>query len=470
MIKLRKHTIPFICFDYLAAMLAWSTFFTYRKVIIEPAKFGYTIPIELDINYYVGLFLIPLAWVVLYLLAGNYADVWKKSRIKEISRVFTTSIIGVLILFFSLLLDDEVKSYESYYKTFVTLFILHFSITVVARIAMATYIKLLINKKIIGFNTIIIGSDSVAYNLANELLHGQTQQGYKLQGYVTVNSADEMQHILPNLGVYTDLPQKIKELKTEEIIIALNSSKHKEITDITNLIESEPIQIKIVPDLYDVVSGGVKIQNVLGTALIELNPQMVPTWQLFLKRLFDIIISAMVLIALLPLYVILAIAVKSTSKGNVFFKQTRIGLHGKPFTIIKYRTMVEDAEKNGPALSSKNDNRITPLGKILRKYRLDEIPQFYNVFVGDMSLVGPRPERQFYIDQLMRVAPHYKHIQRVKPGITSWGMVKYGYAENIEQMIERMKFDILYIENMSLAMDLRILIYTVKTIIQGRGK
>jgi lipopolysaccharide/colanic/teichoic acid biosynthesis glycosyltransferase len=166
----------------------------------------------------------------------------------------------------------------------------------------------------------------------------------------------------------------------------------------------------------------------------------------------------------------LVIAVKVSSPGPAFFKQARIGQHGKPFYIIKYRTMVVNAEANGPALSSKDDKRIISVGRTLRKYRLDEIPQFYNVLVGDMSLVGPRPERQFFIDQIMPVAPHYKHLQRVRPGITSWGMVKYGYAENIEQMIERLKFDILYVENMSLAMDFRIMIYTIKTIIQGRGK
>jgi exopolysaccharide biosynthesis polyprenyl glycosylphosphotransferase len=212
------------------------------------------------------------------------------------------------------------------------------------------------------------------------------------------------------------------------------------------------------------------MQNVLGTALIEINHQIMPTWQMVLKRLIDVVVSLSVLIVLSPLYVLLAIAVKATSEGPIFFKQTRIGLHGKPFSIIKYRTMVVNAEANGPALSSKEDKRITGIGRTLRKYRLDEIPQFYNVLVGDMSLVGPRPERQFFIDQIMPVAPHYKHLQRVRPGITSWGMVKYGYAENIEQMIERLKFDILYIENMSLAMDFRIMIYTVKTIIQGRGK
>jgi exopolysaccharide biosynthesis polyprenyl glycosylphosphotransferase len=222
--------------------------------------------------------------------------------------------------------------------------------------------------------------------------------------------------------------------------------------------------------LFDVVSGSVKMQNVLGTALIEINHQIMPTWQMILKRVIDLVVSMLVLVILLPLYLLLAIAVKATSEGPVFFKQTRIGLHGKPFSIIKYRTMVVNAEANGPALSSKEDKRITSIGRTLRKYRLDEIPQFYNVLVGDMSLVGPRPERQFFIDQIMPVAPHYKHLQRVRPGITSWGMVKYGYAENIGQMIERLKFDILYIENMSLAMDFRIMIYTVKTIIQGRGK
>jgi lipopolysaccharide/colanic/teichoic acid biosynthesis glycosyltransferase len=200
------------------------------------------------------------------------------------------------------------------------------------------------------------------------------------------------------------------------------------------------------------------------------NPYQMPTWQIVLKRLIDVVVSLVVLIILSPIYILLMFAVKVSSEGPVFFKQIRIGQHGKPFYIIKYRTMIVNAEVNGPALSSKDDKRITSIGRTLRKYRLDEIPQFYNVLIGDMSLVGPRPERQFFIDQIMPVAPHYKHLQRVRPGITSWGMVKYGYAENIEQMIERLKFDILYIENMSLAMDFRIMIYTVKTIIQGRGK
>jgi len=469
-IKLRRHTIPFILVDFIAALIAWFSFFAYRKVFVEPDKFGYDIPFEANSNLYLGLLVVPLYWVILYALSGAYLDVWRKSRIKEISRTFSLTVLGVVILFFVLLLDDEVRSYEVYYKTLVTLFLLHFVITTFGRILTATHIKKLINARKIGFKTIIVGSNTIALDLVKELQKGNDLQGYLLEGFVNVTDACELNGVLPRLGNYQELPELIKKYQIEEVIIALESTKHREITEVNNLLEDEPVIIKIVPDLFDVVSGSVKMQNVLGTALIEINHQIMPTWQMVLKRIIDVVFALFVLIVLSPLYLLLAIAVKFSSDGPVFFKQARIGLHGKPFFIIKYRTMMVNAEANGPALSSKEDKRITGLGRTLRKYRLDEIPQFYNVLVGDMSLVGPRPERQFFIDQIMPVAPHYKHLQRVRPGITSWGMVKYGYAENIEQMVERLKFDILYIENMSLAMDLRIMIYTIKTIIQGRGK
>jgi exopolysaccharide biosynthesis polyprenyl glycosylphosphotransferase len=469
-IKFRRHTIPFILVDFIAALIAWFSFFAYRKVFVEPDKFGYDIPFEANSNLYLGLLAVPLYWVVLYALSGAYLDVWRKSRIKEISRTFSLTVLGVVILFFVLLLDDEVKSYEVYYKTLVTLFLLHFVITTFGRILTATHIKKLINARKIGFKTIIVGSNSIAFDLVRELQNGNDLQGYLLEGFVNVTDAYELNGILPRLGNYMELPELIRKYQIEEVIIALESTKHREITEVNNLLEDEPVIIKIVPDLFDVVSGSVKMQNVLGTALIQINHQIMPTWQIVLKRLIDVVVSLVVLVILSPIYILLMFAVKVSSEGPVFFKQIRIGQHGKPFYIIKYRTMIVNAEVNGPALSSKDDKRITSIGRTLRKYRLDEIPQFYNVLVGDMSLVGPRPERQFFIDKIMPVAPHYKHLQRVRPGITSWGMVKYGYAENIEQMIERLKFDILYIENMSLAMDFRIMIYTVKTIIQGRGK
>jgi exopolysaccharide biosynthesis polyprenyl glycosylphosphotransferase len=222
--------------------------------------------------------------------------------------------------------------------------------------------------------------------------------------------------------------------------------------------------------MYDIITGSVKMNHLFGIPLIQIKTDLMPPWQMNVKRITDIAVSFITLIALSPVFLITAILVKFSSKGPVFFRQTRIGLHGKAFKIIKFRSMFEGAENAGPQLSKDNDTRITPFGKFMRKTRLDEIPQFYNVLIGDMSLVGPRPERQFFIDQIIQYAPHYKHLHKVRPGITSWGQVKYGYAENVEQMLERLKYDIIYIENMSLAVDLKIMFFTVVTVIQGRGK
>jgi lipopolysaccharide/colanic/teichoic acid biosynthesis glycosyltransferase len=194
-----------------------------------------------------------------------------------------------------------------------------------------------------------------------------------------------------------------------------------------------------------------------------------PVWQEKVKSIIDRTLSLFALIILSPLMLALSVVIKCSSRGPVFYSQERIGKYGRPFVLYKFRTMNPNAEANGPALSSKNDNRITPVGRFMRKTRLDELPNFYNVLKGDMSLVGPRPERQFFIDQIVKKAPHYLHLQKIKPGITSWGQVKYGYAENVDQMIERLKYDLLYLENMSLLVDFRIILYTLITVVRGRG-
>jgi len=467
------HSILFALLDGIMGGLSWSLFFAYRKYFIESDKFGYQIPVELDSNFYLALLLIPLYWIGLYFLAGQYKDVWRKSRIHEISQTFTVTVVGVVLLFFALLLDDAVSSYQSYYKSILILFGLHFGFTLFIRLIIASWVKYKLRKKQIGFNTIVVGNNQKSYQLVHELMAEKVTQGNIFKGFVSING-DAQDHILkgilPNLGNYKQLPELLELHEIEEVIIGIESSQHADINKVSNVLEDQQVVLKIIPDVFDLMSGQVRMSNVIGTALIEINHDSMPQWQKLLKRLMDVLVSVLVLIIALPVFLLIALAVKLGSDGPVFYKQIRIGYKGKPFHILKFRTMIQNSEVSGPMLSSANDSRITPVGKWLRKYRLDEIPQFINVLIGEMSLVGPRPERKFFIDQIVQIAPHYKHLHRVKPGITSWGQVKYGYAENVEQMVERLKFDILYIENRSIAIDFRILIYTVLTVLQGKGR
>jgi exopolysaccharide biosynthesis polyprenyl glycosylphosphotransferase len=318
----------------------------------------------------------------------------------------------------------------------------------------------------------LIGSNQKALALFKELMAAKESQGNLFIGFVSVmeNNGHLLKDTLKHLGTVKGLRALIHEYQVEEVIIAIESSEHESIGRILNDLEDTGIIVKIIPDMYDILSGSVKMNAIYGAPLIEISPYLMPVWQQGLKRIIDILASLMLLILLLPVFITVAIIIKITSKGPVFFIQERIGLHGLPFNIYKFRSMRTDAESGTPKLSSQNDDRITPFGKFMRKVRLDEIPQFWNVLKGDMSLVGPRPERQFFVDQIMHIAPHYRHLHKVRPGITSWGQVKFGYAENVEQMVERLKFDIIYIENMSLALDLKIMIYTVKTILERKGK
>ena len=457
--------------DLLSAAIAWVLFFIFRKKVIEPEKFGYDIPFEFDDRFFYGLILIPIFWVALYALTGMYKNIYRRHRLRELGQVLLMSIAGVIILFFLVLLDDEIASYVYYYKSLVVLFILHFTLTFTLRIILTTQSVKRIHKRKIGFNTIIIGGNEEALYVYREMENMVPAPGFKFVGYVSVNGKDHLlQEELPWLGKYEDLNRVVGEKEVEEVVIAIESSEHKNLGSIVSDLESMQVKIKIIPDIYDILSGSVKMTSIFGAPLIEINTEIMPSWQFFLKRFIDFAGSLLAIILLMPVYITLAVLVRLSSPGKIFFKQERIGQHNKPFYIYKFRSMYENAEDTGPQLSSRHDPRITPIGKFMRKTRMDEIPQFFNVLKGDMSLVGPRPERQFYIDQIVKVAPHYRHLQKVKPGITSWGQVKYGYAENVDQMVARLKYDVLYIENMSLAIDIKILAYTIIIILKGSGK
>jgi exopolysaccharide biosynthesis polyprenyl glycosylphosphotransferase len=259
------------------------------------------------------------------------------------------------------------------------------------------------------------------------------------------------------------------EHKVEEVIIALESTDHDKIGDIVSRLSLMDIRISAIPSMTDILTGKVRSATIFGTPLLEVNQSVMPAWQQNVKQLMDILISVLALILLTPLILFLILGVKLSSPGPIFYKQDRIGRFGREFKIYKFRSMYHNAEENGPELSSKHDPRVTRFGQMMRKHRLDEIPNFINVMKGDMALVGPRPEREYFIEKITKIAPHYVHLHKVKPGVTSWGQVKYGYAENVEEMIKRLRYDILYIENMSLFVDVKILFYTIHTILKGRG-
>ena len=281
---------------------------------------------------------------------------------------------------------------------------------------------------------------------------------------------DELANYLPKLGNLNNLESVIEKNEIEVVIISMDTSEHHLLSDILIRLSHTPLFIKVLPDLYDFISGVVKTTSINAAALINIYPDLMPDWQRVCKRFIDILVSSLAIITLLPFYIFIILRVKLSSAGPVLYKQERIGKYGIPFNILKFRSMFINAEEMGPALSKTDDPRITNWGKFMRKWRIDELPQFFNILRGDMSLVGPRPERSFYINQITATHPHYKYLHKVKPGLTSWGMVQYGYAENLDQMIDRMKYDLLYIENCSLALDIKIMLYTFKVLFQGRGK
>jgi len=466
-----KQRILYILFDFFAAMAAWILFFIFRKIQIEPQVYGTEVPLTFGPRFWAGTISLPFAWILLYYFTGFYKNLFRRSRLDDFIRTLLSSLLGVLIIFFLLILDDTILDYTNYYSLFITLFLLHFTFVLIPRMIITSRMVARVHNRDIRFKTVFIGSNENAVDFYQDIMDQKWSNGYDILGFINVQKKEhyQLQDHMKHLGGHENMESIIMDMGVEEVIIALEPMEHNKIGDIVNRLSLLDVKISAIPSMTDILTGKVKSTIIFGTPLLEVNQDVMPVWQQNVKQLADILISILSLVILSPLIIFLVIGVKLSSSGPVLYKQDRVGRFGRDFKIFKFRSMYHNAEENGPELSSKHDPRVTRFGQMMRKHRFDEIPNFINVLKGEMSLVGPRPEREYFIKRITEIAPHYVHLHKVKPGITSWGQVKYGYAENVEEMIKRLRFDILYIENMSLFVDVKILFYTVITIIRGRG-
>ncbi len=467
----KKKTVAiYLFFDILAAFASWIIFSIYRyNVMDKPFRHpGFTT----DSHFILPLLILPFFWVLIYYVTGYYNNIFRKSRLLELSQTFFNCLFGSIILFFFLVLNDDLPTYANIYRLFTALFALQFGTTYFFRVIHTSRITKKIHRREFGFKTLIIGGSPKAVELFHELNTQEKPSGNELVGFIQVETEQHspLNKHIRCLGNIEQIPSIIENYKIEEVIVTINSSEHKLLSRLLILLQGFKLTVWGIPDLYDILSGVPKTDNLYGLPLYKISNGIMPAWAMNVKRICDISFSFIALLLFAPVSLIVAIAIKADSKGPILYSQKRVGRYGREFKIYKFRSMISVAEQEGPQLSSNNDPRITRVGRFLRKTHLDEIPQFINVILGQMSIVGPRPERKFYINQLLELAPQYNLLHKIRPGITSWGQIKYGYASNVEQMLERLPYDLVYLKNASLYLDFKIMIYSVLELFSAKGK
>jgi len=468
----KKRILRYVLLDFLSAMIAWQIFNIFRFHIFRDTIQYHDLTSFLFSfkALWLGVY-VPVFWLILYYFTGYYSKPRRKTNLGDLLNVGLSTLFGVLMLFFMIIINDYPEAADLYYEIAITFYVIHFIFTWFFRFIQTAPLIIKQSKGRFCVPVLVVGSGENAAKVYKEFNQYHSNFAYQLKGFIRTGLV--VRDAVPSEQILGDMDQLgtiIDAFNVEQLFFAIDSHNPDDIQHLLNLIYKYRIPVKAFASKQDILAGKVSMFSLFGIPLINLTPSTMPVWQKNIKTFIDRFLSLLVLILLIPLFIYLAIRVRLSSKGKVFYSQERVGKNGKTFRIYKFRTMFDDSEPDGPRLSRMDDPRVTKYGRFMRKYRLDELPQFWNVLKGDMSLVGPRPEREYFVDLIVKKAPHYYLIQSVLPGVTSWGMVKFGYANTVEKMIKRLEYDIIYLENQSLLIDLKILIFTLKPLCSGKGQ
>lgn len=466
---INRHRISYLTGDILASLLGVLAFNIFRYWWIYHGTWEGFVRWSHDPHVEIGYVVFPIFFIVISGVSGFYNDPMYKSRYEIIANTALSSFLGALAIYFAIMVDDNFHERAFHYSILVALFTAFFLSLLIVRYLIGAIFRTRLKKGFNPYNVMVVGPYETAKSFATQLEKANARIGYKVVGLVCDNIDITDQAYDRPVCKYEELDRAINQYDVKAFVVLSSRDDVRHSVDTVNRLYGYGLSILLPLDFYNIITSRPKLTNVVGEPLVEITASGMSPAASNIKRISDIVISFLAIIALIPVYSAIAIAIKLDSKGPIFYRQERVGLHRRKFNIIKFRSMIEDSEPNGPALSSSNDKRVTKIGHTLRKYRLDELPQFFNVLRGDMSLVGPRPEREYFLNQLMAIEPAVCTIHKIRPGITSLGSVKFGYASDISSMVKRIYYDLLYLENMSLSFDLKIIFHTFNTIFTGKG-